>query len=72
MEYLCVVNGRAVRVSGEEASWHKFSLMCEAVKIANKHCPEAKAWAELRLMNGEPIARFDENGMSECGAVRGM
>lgn len=23
-------------------------------------------------MNGEPIARFDENGMSECGAVRGM
>lgn len=23
-------------------------------------------------MNGEVVARFDENGMSECGTVRGM
>ena len=27
---------------------------------------------EVVRVSGEPIARFDENGMRECGAVRGM
>lgn len=27
---------------------------------------------EVVRVSGEPIARFDENGISECGAVRGM
>lgn len=72
MEYSVVVNNvEVVRVSGDEAAWNKFETACELVQLMlADHFDEA--WAELREMNGEPIARFDENGMSECGAVRGM
>lgn len=74
MEYSVVVNDvEVVRVSGDEAAWNKFETACELVRLmlTDKDCCD-EAWAELREMNGEPIARFDENGMSECGAVRGM
>lgn len=73
MEYSVVVNDvEVVRVSGDEAAWNKFETACELVRlmIGDDCCDEA--WAELREVGGEPIARFDENGMSECGAVRGM
>ena len=73
MEYSVVVNDvEVVRVSGDEAAWNKFETACELVRLmmADDCCDEA--WAELREVSGEPIARFDENGMSECGAVRGM
>lgn len=70
MEYSVVVNDvEVVRVSGDEAAWNKFETACELM-LADGGFGEA--WAELREMNGEPIARFDENGMSECGAVCGM
>lgn len=78
MEYVVVVNNvEVVRVSGDEAAWSKFETACELVRlmmamiVADPGCCK-EAWAELRKVNGEPIARFDENGMSECGAVRGM
>ena len=75
MEYSVVVNDVEVaRVSGDEAAWNKFKTVCKMVRMllaANADCYD-EAWVELREMNGEPIARFDENGMSECGAVRGM
>ena len=73
MEYKIVVNGHeVVRVSGDEAAWTKFVQAQELVVLSNNMTGRADAWAELREMNGEPIARFDENGVSECGAVRGM
>lgn len=73
MEYKIVVNGvEVVRVSGDEAAWTKFVQTKELVALSNDMTGRADAWAELREMNGELIARFDENGMSECGAVRGM
>jgi hypothetical protein len=73
MEYSVVVNNvEVVRVSGDEAAWNKFEIACELVRLMLADGGFGEAWAELREMNGEPIARFDENGMSECGAVRGM
>lgn len=73
MEYKIVVNGvEVVRVSGDEAAWTKFVQTKELVALSNDMTGRADAWAELREMNGEPIARFDKNGISECGAVRGM
>lgn len=73
MEYNVVVNDvEVVRVSGDEAAWNKFEIACELVRLMLADGDFDEAWAELREMNGEPIARFDENGMSECGAVRGM
>ena len=73
MEYKIVVNGHeVVRVSGDEAAWTKFVQTKELVALSNDMTGRTDAWAELREMNGEPIARFDANGMSECGAVRGM
>ena len=73
MEYRVVVNGvEVVRVSGDEAAWNKFVQAKELVALSNNMTGRSDAWAELRDMNGEPIARFDGNGMSECGAVRGM
>ena len=73
MEYSVIVNGvEVVRVSGDEAAWTKFVQAQELVVLSNNMTGRSDAWAELREMNGEPIARFDENGMSECGAVRGM
>ena len=74
MEYRVVVNDvEVVRVSGDEAAWNKFEIACELVRLmlTDADCCD-EAWAELREVSGEPIARFDENGMSECGAVRGM
>lgn len=78
MEYVVVVNNvEVVRVSGDEAAWSKFETACKLVRLMMAmivtdpgYCKEA--WAELRKVNSEPIARFDENGMSECGTVRGM
>lgn len=73
MEYSVVVNGvEVVRVSGDEAAWTKFVQTKELVALSNDMTGRSDAWVELREANGEPIARFDENGMSECGAVRGM
>lgn len=73
MEYKIVVNGvEVVRVSGDEAAWTKFVQTKELVALSNDMTGRSDAWVELREANGEPIARFDENGMSECGAVRGM
>ena len=73
MEYSVVVNNvEVVRVSGDEAAWDKFGIACELVRLMLADGGFGEAWAELREMNSEPIARFDENGMSECGAVRGM
>lgn len=73
MEYSVVVNNvEVVRVSGDEAAWNKFEIACELVRLMLADGGFDEAWAELREMSGEPIARFDENGMSECGAVRGM
>ena len=74
MEYSVVVNDvEVVRVSGDEAAWNKFETACELVRLmmADPDCCD-EAWAELREVSCEPIARFDENGMSECGAIRGM
>lgn len=78
MEYVVVVNNvEVVRVSGDEAAWSKFETARELVRlmmamiVADPGCCN-EAWAELRLPSGEPIARFDENGLNECGAVRGM
>ena len=74
MEYRVVVNNvEVVRVSGDEAAWNKFEIACELVRLmlTDADCCD-EAWAELREVSGEPIARFDENGMSECGAVHGM
>ena len=42
------------------------------VALSNNMTGRSDAWAELREISGEPIARFDENGMRECGAVHGM
>lgn len=73
MEYSVVVNGvEVVRVSGDEAAWNKFETACELVRLMIADGGFDEAWAELREVSGEPIARFDENGMSECGAVHGM
>ena len=73
MEYSVIVNGvKVVRVSGDESTWNKFETACELVRLMIADGGFDEAWAELRDMNGEPIARFDGNGMSECGAVRGM
>ena len=73
MEYSVVVNDvEVVRVSGDEAAWTKFVQAKELVALSNNMTGRSDAWAELRDMNGEPIARFDENGMRECGAVHGM
>jgi hypothetical protein len=73
MEYSVVVNNvEVVRVSGDEAAWNKFEMACELVRLMLADGGFGEAWAELREMNSEPIARFDEKGMSECGAVRGM
>ena len=74
MEYRVVINNvEVVRVSGDEAAWNKFEIACELVRLmlADVYCCD-EAWAELREVSGEPIARFDENGMRECGAVRRM
>ena len=74
MEYRAVVNDvEVVRVSGDEAASNKFEIACELVRLmlTDADCCD-EAWAELREVSGEPIARFDENGMRECGAVRGM
>ena len=73
MEYRVVVNNvEVVRVSGDEAAWTKFGIACELVRLMLANGDFDEAWAELREVSGEPIARFDENGLSECGAVRGM
>ena len=73
MEYSVVVNGvEVVRVSGDEAAWTKFVQAKELVALSNNMTGRSDAWAELREVSGEPIARFDENGMSECGVVHGM
>ena len=73
MEYSVIVNGvEVVRVSGDEAAWTKFVQTKELVALSNDMTGRSDAWVELREANGEPIARFDGNGMSECGAVRGM
>ena len=73
MEYSVVVNGvEVVRVSGDEAAWNKFETACELVRLMLADGGFNETWAELREVSGEPIARFDGNGMSECGAVRGM
>ena len=73
MEYRIVVNNvEVVRVSGDEAAWTKFIQAKELVALSNNMTGRSDAWVELREMSGEPIARFDENGMRECGAVRGM
>lgn len=73
MEYSVVVNNvEVVRVSGDEAAWNKFEMACELVRLMLADGGFGEAWAELREMNGESIARFDKNGMSECGVVRGM
>ena len=73
MEYSVIVNGvEVVRVSGDEAAWTKFVQAKELVALSNNMTGRSDAWVELREMNGEPIARFDENSMRECGAVRGM
>ena len=73
MEYSVIVNGvEVVRVSGDEAAWNKFETACELVRLMLADGGFDEAWAELREVSGEPIARFDENGMRECGAVRGM
>lgn len=65
MEYSVVINGREVTsVSGDEAAWARFSKACEAVQIQNECYAKSHSWVELRLMNGEPVARFDENGMN--------
>ena len=73
MEYRVVVNNvEVVRVSGDEAAWNKFETACELVRLMLTDGGFDEAWAELREVSGEPIARFDENGMRECGAVRGM
>ena len=73
MEYSVVVNGvEVVRVSGDEAAWTKFVQTKELVALSNDMTGRSDAWVELREISGEPIARFDENGLSECGAVRGM
>lgn len=66
MEYSVVVNDvEVVRVSGDEAAWNKFETACELVRLmmADPDCCDG-AWAELRKANGEPIARFDENGLN--------
>ena len=73
MEYSVVVNGvEVVRVSGDEAAWNKFETACELVRLMLADGGFNETWAELREVSGEPIAHFDGNGMSECGAVRGM
>lgn len=73
MEYRVVVNNvEVVRVSGDEAAWTKFIQAKELVALSNNMTGRSDAWVELREMSGEPIARFDENGMKECGVVRGM
>lgn len=73
MEYRVVVNNvEVVRVSGDEAAWTKFVQAKELVALSNNMTGRSDAWVELREMSGEPIARFDENGMRECGAVHGM
>ena len=73
MEYRIVVNNvEVVRVSGDEAAWTKFVQAKELVALSNNMTGRSDAWVELREMSGEPIARFDENGMKECGAVHGM
>ena len=73
MEYRVVVNNvEVVRVSGDEAAWNKFIQAKELVALSNNMTGRSDAWVELREMSGEPIVRFDENGMKECGAVHGM
>ena len=73
MECRGVVNGvEVVRVSCDEAAWTEFVQAKELVALSNNMTGRSDAWAELREVSGEPIARFDENGMSECGAVHGM
>ena len=73
MEYRVVVNNvEVVRVSGDEAAWNKFIQAKKLVALSNNMTGRSDAWVELREMSGEPIARFDENGMKECGAVHGM
>ena len=73
MEDRVVINNvEVVRVSGDEAAWNKFEIACELVRLMLTDGGFDEAWAELREVSGEPIARFDENGMRECGAVRGM
>ena len=73
MEYRVVVNNvEVVRVSGDEAAWTKFVQAKELVALSNNMTGRSDAWAELREVSGEPIARFDENGMRECGVVHGM
>ena len=73
MESSVIVNGvEVVRVSGDEAAWTKCVQAKELVALSNNITGRSDAWAELREVSGEPIARFDENGMRECGAVRGM
>lgn len=74
MEYSVVVNNFGiVHVSGDEAALAKFKQAQELVQLLiEDDSSNNEAWAELRLPSGEPIARFDKNGMSECGAIRGM
>ena len=73
MEYRVVVNNvEVVRVSGDEAAWNKFIQAKELVALSNNMTGRSDAWVELREVSGEPIARFDENGMRECGAVHEM
>ena len=74
MEYVVIVNNfGAVYVNGDEAAWAKFEQAQELVQLLMEDdSSNNEAWAELRLPSGEPIVRFDKNGMSECGADRGM
>ncbi len=66
MEYTVIVNNvEVVRVSGDEAAWAKFEQACDLVRLLmadDSGCDEA--WAELRLPNGDAVARFDENGLN--------
>lgn len=65
MEYSVVVNDvEVVRVSGDEAAWDKFESACELVRLMMADGGFDEAWAELRLPNGQPVARFDENGLN--------
>ncbi len=65
MEYSVVVNNvEVVRVSGDEAAWTKFEQSCDLVRLLMADGSHEDAWAELRLPNGEAVARFDENGLN--------
>lgn len=65
MEYSVVVNNvEVVRVSGDEAAWNKFQQSWDLVRLLMADGSHKEAWAELRLPNGDAVARFDENGLN--------